>query len=193
MPTPNTGPLAGSGHGVRDAFPGPLPSEARSGGQLEALVEPAGEGVEARSVGARNATLVLVGVLAVFVLLGTLIAVKTPAYESADEPGHVENIETLVSGHWYGMNSDCKYSPREPLLLGCAGDEAHQAPLYYLVLAGWQRLVALPPELLLGDRSLPLPSSAEDLCINGVCSPTTALPISGFCSGCGFPMCSWGH
>ena len=24
-----------------------------------------------------------------------------PAYESADEPGHVENIESLVSGHWY--------------------------------------------------------------------------------------------
>ena len=49
-----------------------------------------------------------------------------------------------MGGHWYGMNSNCKYSPKEPLFLGCAGDEAHQAPLYYLVLAGWQRLVDLP-------------------------------------------------
>jgi 4-amino-4-deoxy-L-arabinose transferase-like glycosyltransferase len=85
------------------------------------------------------ARLVLIGVILVFVVLGTVIAFKTPAYESADEPGHVQNIETLVSGHWYGMNSKCSHLDRF-----CSGTEAHQAPLYYLVFAGWQRLVGVP-------------------------------------------------
>jgi 4-amino-4-deoxy-L-arabinose transferase-like glycosyltransferase len=85
------------------------------------------------------ARLVLIGVILVFVALGTVIAIKTPAYESADEPGHVQNIETLVSGHWYGMH--CVSIPFK-----CSGDEAHQAPLYYLLLAGWQRLVGLPAQ-----------------------------------------------
>jgi hypothetical protein len=43
---------------------------------------------------AHGARLVLVGVIAAFIVLGTTIALKTPAYESADEPGHVENIQT---------------------------------------------------------------------------------------------------
>ena len=72
----------------------------------------------------------------VFVFLGIVIAVKTPAYESSDEPGHVENIETLVGGHWYGMRSNCQ-SP-------CSGNEAQQGPLYYLVMAGWQKLAGVP-------------------------------------------------
>ena len=45
------------------------------------------------------ATFALVGIILMFIALGTLIAFKTPAYESADEPGHVQNIETLVAGH----------------------------------------------------------------------------------------------
>jgi Dolichyl-phosphate-mannose-protein mannosyltransferase len=95
---------------------------------------------------ARRAKIALAGLIVVFVTLGTFIAIKTPAYESADEPGHVQNIETLVSGNWYGMKSSCRFSIFEPApgLLGCQGDEAHQAPLYYLALAGWQRLVDLP-------------------------------------------------
>jgi Dolichyl-phosphate-mannose-protein mannosyltransferase len=86
-----------------------------------------------------SARLVLIGVILVFVVLGTVIAIKTPAYESADEPSHVQNIETLVSGHWYGMNANCKLSGKY-----CTGEEAHQAPLYYLMLAGWQRLAGVP-------------------------------------------------
>jgi hypothetical protein len=43
-------------------------------------------------------------VLIVFVVLAATIAVKTPAWESNDEPDHVQNIETLVAGHWYGMH-----------------------------------------------------------------------------------------
>ena len=70
----------------------------------------------------------LAAVMTLFVVLGIGIAVKTPAYESSDEPGHVQNIEALVSGHWYGMSSTC-----QPLLtnpqLSCSGDEAQQGPL----------------------------------------------------------------
>ena len=97
-------------------------------------------------VAARRPKLVLVGIIVVFIALGTVIAFKTPAYESADEPGHVENTETLVSGHWYGMNSHCytNYFARGLPQVNCAGNEAHQAPLYYLVFAVWQRLVGLP-------------------------------------------------
>jgi len=53
--------------------------------------------------------------------------------------GHVQNIETLVNGHWYCLNSKCQALNRF-----CTGDEAHRAPLYYLVSAGWQRLVGVP-------------------------------------------------
>jgi 4-amino-4-deoxy-L-arabinose transferase-like glycosyltransferase len=70
-----------------------------------------------------------------FVVLGVLIAVETPAYESSDEPGHVENIESLVSGHWYGMQANCE-SP-------CSGNEAQQGPLYYLAMAGWQKVAGV--------------------------------------------------
>lgn len=85
----------------------------------------------------------LAAVLVAFVILGAVIAVKTPAYESADEPGHVENIETLVSGHWYSLTPHCPLTVRTGF--SCLnGTEAHQAPLYYLLLAGWQRVVAQP-------------------------------------------------
>jgi 4-amino-4-deoxy-L-arabinose transferase-like glycosyltransferase len=88
----------------------------------------------------------LLAILAGFIALGTVIAIKTPAWESGDEPSHVENIETLVSGHWYGMNSHCGLTDgfKAPLV-HCSGAEAGQAPLYYLVFAGWQTLVGIPP------------------------------------------------
>ena len=82
----------------------------------------------------------------VFIALGTFIAFKTPAYESDDnEPSHVQNIEMLVSGHWYGIPSNCSYAPHPfSVVTRCAGAEPQQAPLYYLILAGWQRAVGLP-------------------------------------------------
>ena len=74
-----------------------------------------------------------------------VIALKTPAYESADEPDHVQNIETLVSGRWYSMDAFCgRFDGIE--LHYCSGDEAQQAPLYYLVMAGWQRVVGVPAQ-----------------------------------------------
>jgi hypothetical protein len=85
----------------------------------------------------------LAAVMALFVVLGIAIAANTPAYESSDEPGHVQNIEALVSGHWYGMSSTCQPSLANPQL-SCSGDEAQQGPLYYLVMAGWQKLADVP-------------------------------------------------
>jgi hypothetical protein len=91
----------------------------------------------------REVWIALIAVIAIFVTIATIIAVRTPAFEAADEPGHVQNIETLASGHWYGMNAPCRLDPRIGLLQ-CAGDEANQAPLYYLLFAGWQRIVGQP-------------------------------------------------
>jgi hypothetical protein len=103
----------------------------------------------------RQVWLGLAFVLIVFVVLATTIAVKTPAWESNDEPDHVQNIETLVAGHWYGMH----VSKLQTLVLGghrysvansasaTEGTEAHQAPLYYLLLAGWQRLAGVPVDM----------------------------------------------
>jgi hypothetical protein len=87
--------------------------------------------------------LVLAGVILIFIALGTVIAVKTPAYEAADEPGHVENIETLAGGHWYSMTPHCPLTLQT--IVSCTnGDEAQQAPLYYFVLAAWQRVAGQP-------------------------------------------------
>jgi Dolichyl-phosphate-mannose-protein mannosyltransferase len=96
-------------------------------------------------------------IICAFVALGTIIAVKTPAWESADEPGHVQNIETLASGHWYTMTAPCRLEPRIGLLQ-CSGDEAVQAPLYYLLFAGWQRLIGLPARAPLRTESTPYTS-----------------------------------
>ena len=104
----------------------------------------------------RAPQLTLLAVLAVFVALSTLIAVKTPAWEAADEPGHVENIETLASGHAYVIPSTCRPDhPKEAELLECAGDEVHQPPLYYLIVAGWQKIVGLAPRAPLSDAVNP--------------------------------------
>ena len=96
----------------------------------------------------RRAKIVMGIVTAVFGVLSTVIALRTPAWESNDEPGHVQNIETLVAGHWYGMHA----GPVKIVVFGGhryesassnSGTEAHQAPLYYLFLAGWQRLAGV--------------------------------------------------
>jgi hypothetical protein len=82
----------------------------------------------------------------VFVALSSFIAIKTPAWEAADEPDHVDNIELLAGGHWYGINTHCRFILQvgaEPS--SCRNDEAQQAPLYYLAMAAWQKIVGLPP------------------------------------------------
>jgi 4-amino-4-deoxy-L-arabinose transferase-like glycosyltransferase len=79
----------------------------------------------------RYERLAVVAVVAVFALLASVVATTTPAWEAPDEPDHVQNAETIASGHWYRMDRG-------------AGDEAHQAPLYYVGLAGWQRIWGAP-------------------------------------------------
>jgi 4-amino-4-deoxy-L-arabinose transferase-like glycosyltransferase len=66
-------------------------------------------------------------ILVCFTLLAGVVLALTPPWEANDEPFHVQNVETLVSGHWY------RISPS-------AGLESHQAPLYYMVLAAYQKL-----------------------------------------------------
>ena len=70
----------------------------------------------------RTGRIAVIGVVGIFALLSSVVAATTPAWEAADEPDHVLNAETLVSGHWYRMDKG-------------AGLQAHQAPLYYVFLA----------------------------------------------------------
>ena len=95
----------------------------------------------------RRVWLGLAAVLIVFAVLASIVAVKTPPWEAADEPGHVQNIETLVSGHWFTIPSSCSLKPGIGPLFDCAGSEPQQAPLYYLVLAGWQKVAGVPAQL----------------------------------------------
>lgn len=81
-----------------------------------------------------------------FIALASVVAYETPSWQSSDEPEHVRNIETLVGGHWYGMDLDCRPPPSTANLQSCNGDEAQQAPLYYVLMAGWQELAGLPSE-----------------------------------------------
>jgi hypothetical protein len=71
-------------------------------------------------------------VLAGFVVLALLVAVLTPPWEAVDEPAHVQNVETLAGGHLYRITKG-------------SGVEPHQPPLYYGLLAGWQRLLGTKP------------------------------------------------
>jgi hypothetical protein len=110
-------------------------------------------------------------VLILFVLLASIIAIKTPAWESADEPDHVENVEAIVDGHWYGMDTHCA-SLSTLTGRSCGNDEAQQAPLYYLGMAAWQKVVALDPRpvpklqfsrtLIAGDSELFASHSSSD-------------------------------
>jgi hypothetical protein len=88
------------------------------------------------------AALLAVGL--VFVALASVVAVKTPAWESSDEPDHAQNVETLVAGHWYRIPDALWKGNRSPAPGEVATVELHQPPLYYLLLAGFQRLVGEP-------------------------------------------------
>jgi hypothetical protein len=70
--------------------------------------------------------------LGLFVLLTMALAVLIPAWEANDEPDHFRNVQTLVGGRWYRLEPGAGYS-------------AHQAPLYYLGLAGIQKIAGLSP------------------------------------------------
>ena len=60
--------------------------------------------------------------------LSSFIAVRTPAWEANDEPDHMMNTEKLVGGHWYRIAPNAGYAP-------------HQPPAYYLLVAGFERVL----------------------------------------------------
>ena len=75
---------------------------------------------------------VLVATLIVFAVLAIAVAFETPPGEANDEPSHLTNVESIVAGRMY------RISPT-------SGSESHQAPLYYGVLAAWQKALGIPP------------------------------------------------
>lgn len=83
---------------------------------------------------------VLVAVLALYVGLSLLLVFLVPPWEPVDEDGHVRNVEALVAGHYYRIPS----TPSVGVESG-AGTEPQQPPLYYLLVAGWQRLLGGAP------------------------------------------------
>ena len=75
---------------------------------------------------------VLVATLVAYTILALAVALLTPPGEANDEPSHVQNIESIAAGSLYGITPG-------------SGAESHQAPLYYLALAAWQRSVGIEP------------------------------------------------
>ena len=149
--------------------------------------------------------IVLLGILAVFIALSSFVALKTPPGLSNDELSHIQNVETLVAGHLYGMHLG------HPELLQVfgktinagqnSGFEAHQPPLYYLILAGWQRLTGVPPQtpqrgflvapdnllillripnVLMGAMTVWLTYMAARIIAKDVWTPVVAAAIIGF-------------
>src|ERR1044072_4262643 len=69
-----------------------------------------------------------------FVYLGLTIlySLCTPAWETNDELDHLANVEFLLR---FGKSIPLKTEPWH---------ETHQPPLYYVLCAGWQRLLRIP-------------------------------------------------
>ncbi len=89
-------------------------------------------------------------VVVVSALMSLTVSWKTPAWESNDEPDHVRNVELLVSGHWYRIEPNAGYAP-------------HQPPLYYLVLAGVQKIAGR-------SSAMPAPQQGDPILANGLFS-----------------------
>lgn len=73
---------------------------------------------------------VLVGLL--YLVFVATFTVLTPAWENNDEPSHVQYAEYVVA-----------HGTPPPIALS-SGVESHQAPLYYYLVAGWQKLLRIP-------------------------------------------------
>lgn len=72
-------------------------------------------------------------VLVSFTLLAAAVLALTPPWEANDEPFHVWNVQTLVGGHFYDIGKDGNL-------------ESPQFPLYYMLLAAYQKLIRIPPQ-----------------------------------------------
>src|SRR6185436_385625 len=87
---------------------------------------------------------ILIATLIAYSVLALAIALLTPPGEANDEPSHVRNVENILRGGLYRITPN-------------SGSESHQAPLYYLTLAGWQRVSGIPPfRYLTSESGVPL-------------------------------------
>jgi hypothetical protein len=93
---------------------------------------------------------VLAAVIAAWLLLAAVVATGTPAWEANDEPDHVRNAAVLASGDWYRIGEG-------------SGLESHQAPLYYLLLAGWDNALGMN-----SDPPAPPPLDGDGNVFNGI-------------------------
>jgi hypothetical protein len=107
---------------------------------------------------ARYPSVALLVVMIAFATLASTVALETPAWEATDEPSHVQNVETLAGGHWYRIPRDVGEATVQARRRGgILGVELHQPPLYYLLLAGFQRLAGDPARnVKLPPLSIPL-------------------------------------
>ena len=113
----------------------------------------------------RPAKLALVVVVLVFVVLGTTIAIKTPGIRVGGRTRPCAEHRNHGKGPL--VTASMAFCP-----WGCSGNETQQAPLYYLLMAGWQHVVALPahapfrgtlnPGIYRGASELYLHHSAAD-------------------------------
>jgi len=85
---------------------------------------------EHEQLGASTARLLLAAIVVVFVACGFVVLAGTPPFEANDEPDHLRNVESLISGEMYRIGAT-------------GGLESHQPPLYYLLLAGYQRALGI--------------------------------------------------
>ena len=77
---------------------------------------------------------VLAAICLVSFTASLVVAVATPWGEANDEPDHVRNVETILGGHWYRIEEGAGFQP-------------HQPPLYYLGLAGFQKVMHVAPQM----------------------------------------------
>lgn len=77
-----------------------------------------------------------------FVSIAALYLIRTPAWDNNDEADHVRYVEHIVA------------TGRPPAIGVSNGVESHQPPLYYAVVAAWQRVAGVPvitPSLVAAD------------------------------------------
>jgi hypothetical protein len=87
--------------------------------------------------------IVLVGYCALTLTYSRL----TPAWEANDEPAHTANAEfILYNANLYPLEFQSEYPvPNRPYRKKqVIWFESHQPPLYYLLLAGWQKALGIP-------------------------------------------------
>jgi len=68
-----------------------------------------------------------------YLALALTFTLLTRAYEADDESAHTDYVEYIVQHHSI------------PHIGVANGGESHQPPLYYLLEAGWQQLLGIPP------------------------------------------------